>query len=636
MTTLRKTKDLPYVTGSLYPLDAAGLLGELQGHDTFVLLETARVTDEECSSYLFRDPVAVLEAERKEDVPRLFRSIEKACSEGRYCAGWLSYELGYCLEPKLNKLLEKPRITAAPLAWFGVFKKPETWTHSVPQTSSHPSPVHAGPAGAMDFSCSMKEYNRAIARIHDYIREGETYQVNYTFAGKFSTTTSPEELYLAMRAQQAVSYSAVIRCGPRWILSLSPELFFRRRNPLIWSKPMKGTCRRGTTTAEDAEHASFLRHDRKSRAENIMIVDLIRNDIGRISQPGSVTVHKLCEVERYQTLFQMVSRIDGVLTDSLTWEDVFRSLYPCGSVTGAPKIRTMELINELETAPRGVYTGSVGFITPEGDSVFNVAIRTAVIENRQAVMGIGSGITIDSDPEKEYEECLLKAAFLTRRSEPFSLIETMLWDPQRTSGGTNRSEGFTLLERHLDRLGDSAFYFAFPFDGDEVMKLLQSCAATLPAAGPKQKVRLLLDAKGSLQCTASPLPADTGDAGGRIALFPRPVDSSDPFLYHKTTNRPLYNTAYREALSRGLLDYVFCNEKGEITEGCISTIFARLGGSLATPPATCGLLPGTLREELLENGTAHEQALTWHDLRRADALFAGNSVKGLIQVEPTS
>ncbi|NIA08409.1 MAG: aminodeoxychorismate synthase component I [Nitrospiraceae bacterium] len=405
--------NLPYVIGRPYPLNAAPILKGLADSDCFVFLETSRVLGEENTSYLFLDPIYVLTAYGPEDLDSLYRSMEVALSRGYYLAGWWSYEWGYALQPRLRHLLKRSK---SPLVWLGVFEAPQkTWVHrsdgpSYPAKSIKNIKRDLGP---LKLEVEKDQYLKAIGYIKDYIARGHTYQVNYTLRGRFRYTGSPSDLYLALRARQAVSYGAVIRTGTRWILSLSPELFFRQQGRKIWSKPMKGTMRRGKSAEEDIELASFLARDPKNRAENIMIVDLLRNDIGRLSLPGSVRVPELLTVERYETLFQMISRVEGKLRPDISWQEVFEALFPCGSVTGAPKIRTMEIISELEVSPRGVYTGAIGFIAPQKRAVMNVAIRTISLDGEAGEIGIGGGITTGSDPESEYEECILKAKFLT-------------------------------------------------------------------------------------------------------------------------------------------------------------------------------------------------------------------------------
>jgi len=391
----------------------------IQAGSPFVLLDTARPLGDEQTSYLFHDPVEILTAFGPDDVSCLYANVERALDRGLYVAGWWSYEWGYALIPRLNYLLDV-HCPEGPLVWIGVFERPVMWKASgdLPADQAM-GPVGPGPLTGVfsdgpRLDTDRSEFMDAVGAVQDYIRQGDTYQVNYTVRSRFSFAGDPLDLYLRLRSVQAVSYGAVVRTDDRWVLSLSPELFFHRQRDRIWSKPMKGTVARGKTPEQDRALRGFLENDLKNRAENVMIVDLLRNDLGMIAQTGSVRVPQLFHVEAYETLFQMISRIEARLREGVRWIDIFQALFPCGSITGAPKLRTMEIISELETSPRGIYTGSIGFISPDNHAVFNVAIRTLELFGNRGVMGIGSGITIGSDPAAEYEETRLKARFLQR------------------------------------------------------------------------------------------------------------------------------------------------------------------------------------------------------------------------------
>jgi para-aminobenzoate synthetase/4-amino-4-deoxychorismate lyase len=415
----------------------------------------------------------------------------------------------------------------------------------------------------------------------------------------------------------------------------------------IVSRPMKGTARRGRTTREDGEIAEWLRGDPKNRSENVMIVDLVRNDLGRVAQTGSVKVEELFAVERYPTLWQMTSTVIAELRPDASFHDVFRALFPCGSVTGAPKVRAMQLIAELEDAPRGVYTGAIGFFSPR-QTVFNVTIRTLELDGAHGTMGAGSGVVIDSDAAAEYRECLLKAKFLTgpvhRTTSPTSenvpivsqpdklfLIETMLWDG-----------GYPLLELHLDRLEDSARYFDFSFDRAAVRAALddharpfadQQLADTAPRS--PRKVRLLIiDAEGNVEIGSEALPpSDDPNRIGRVRLSSVRTNPADATLYHKTTQRPLYSLEHLRAKDRGYDDVLFLNLRGEVTEGAISNVFVVKDGRWFTPPVECGLLPGIYRRHLLETRPEiEERVLTLDDLRAADTIYLCNAARGLRRV----
>jgi para-aminobenzoate synthetase/4-amino-4-deoxychorismate lyase len=416
-----------------------------------------------------------------------------------------------------------------------------------------------------------------------------------------------------------VAYGALVNLAGRSILSFSPELFFRVRDREIATRPMKGTWPRGLDVAEDALAALALHHDEKNRSEHIMIVDLLRNDLGRICSTGSIRVDDLFSIERYTTLLQMTSTISGTLRADAGWHEIFRSIFPSGSITGAPKISTMRIIRDLENTPRGIYTGAIGFIAPSGDATFNVAIRTLVLDDGAVTMGVGGGIVYDSDPAAEFAECQLKAAFLTRSQPSFELIETLLW-----------RDGFTLLPLHLDRLRLSCDYFDRAYDSAEIESRLHALAATF-APLSRHRVRLTLDPRGQIALTHSPLAANApGTDTCRVTLAAERSLSSDVFLRHKTTHRPLYDRLFAAAQQAGFDEVLFLNEHDELTEGAISNLFVRIEGRLCTPPLASGVLPGVFRRHLLEAvPRAEERILTLADLRAADEIYLCNSVRGL-------
>jgi para-aminobenzoate synthetase/4-amino-4-deoxychorismate lyase len=419
--------------------------------------------------------------------------------------------------------------------------------------------------------------------------------------------------------RQQVAYGALIHTGAHWILSRSPELFVSSRDGLVSARPMKGTRRRGRDRAEDAAARAALAGDEKNRAENLMIVDLLRNDIGRIAEIGSVRVTDLFTVETYSTLHTMTSGIAAQRRRGVGATALLANLFPCGSITGAPKLRAMEIIEAVEAGPRGVYTGSIGHFAPNGDLTLNVAIRTAVIDAAgRGEIGIGGGIVADSTAADEYREALLKMAFFTQPEEPVTLIETMLW---------RRGEGFYLLERHLQRLAASAEFFGLLYDEAAIRAGLEG--QEFPADA--MRVRLTLDAEGPV-ITAIPLPP--GPALFRFAIAPEPLDSQSLWLRHKTTNRAFYDAPRQRAQAEsGVDEVVFVNERGELTEGSITSLFIERDGVLLTPPLASGLLPGTLRAELLARGEAREQLLTPDDFNTAEAIWLGNSVRGLLRAE---
>ncbi len=608
------------------------LLTWLEGQEEFVFLDCSRKTDDDGSSYLFLEPVTWLCCRSCDNGPAFLEKAERFRQQGYSLAGWFNYEFGYLLEDRLQAWpgREKPTL----LAVLGVFRRPSPW------------PKITDSSAAEDFSVSglRPSLNRtaflaALARIREYILAGDTYQVNFTFRLEFDFRGSKAALYRALRRNQSVRYGGWLRFRGRDIMSFSPELFFRVQDGVVDVCPMKGTLRRGRTLAEDQRLRRQLREDGKSRSENVMIVDLLRNDLGRLLHDvggGRVEPLSLFDVEPYETLLQMTSTIRGTAEckHALSLPPLFSALFPCGSVTGAPKIRTMEIIRELEPDERGVYCGAIGFSGPER-TVFNVPIRTLVLEGNTGHMGIGAGIVHDSDPESEWRECLLKGAFLTRFQQEFQLIETLLWQPGR---------GYLFLDEHLQRLQESAAYFLFAWNEAAIRQCLDTVAVRqgdLPV-----RVRLLLHKDGRLETSCqeledSPAPCLAPDCSlapaGRAGIAARQTDPDDVFLYHKTTNRNLYDTAFRQARDRGLAEIFFCNSRGELTEGSISNIFVlpATGEILLTPPVASGLLAGVLRRFLLENGLAREEILVPEDLQQARAVFMGNAVRGLVRVEMT-
>jgi para-aminobenzoate synthetase/4-amino-4-deoxychorismate lyase len=574
----------------------------------YVLLHTDRGVDRDRPSLFFEKPVAVLRLDSNGDPRAYFDAIERATLDGRWVVGYFAYETGYLLEPRLQPLLRGMSPTG-PLAWAGVFEGPS----SGPATGDDGFSI-----SSLRLNTTSAEYAGAIERIKSRIVEGDTYQVNFTFKQTFDLEGAPEALYEALRRRQRVAYSACLFDGERTVISLSPELFFRRVGDTITARPMKGTARRGADPLEDGQLEAWLAADAKNRAENVMIVDMIRNDLGRIARVGGVRVPCLFEVEPYQTLFQMTSTVQAQVSPATPWFDVFRALFPCGSVTGAPKIRTMELIAGLEKEPRGIYTGAIGYIAPDGGACFNVAIRTIVVDgDGHAEMGIGSGVVYDSSADAEYEECLLKGRFVTGASHRFELIETML-----LLGGE-----IYLRDRHLKRLGSSAAHYGFDYPAHHVGRVLDDECRRHPEG--RCKLRLLLDSGGNVSISCSPLAATP--AAFRVKVSAERVDPSDEFLYHKTTYRPLYRCERESAIAQGFDEVLFVNTDGEVCEGSVSNVFVKTGGELITPPVSCGLLPGTLREELIASGACRERVLDLSDIRDAERVFVGNSVTGLVE-----
>lgn len=620
-------------------------------------METQRFDRQNYLSYLFLDPVSIITCFNLDKASKAFSQLEKFLARGWWAAGFFSYELGYGFENFRTK-----RKFDFPLVWLGIFQRPLIFDHRrgrflngltrcLPAQESGPfSNSFLGELYHSDYqlkniklNLGLREYVRNVERIKNYIARGLTYQVNYTLKCKFNFKGSSLALYKDLRNTQAVAYSAFIRDSGFSLLSFSPELFFRRKGRIITVRPMKGTISRGRSDEEDRLMMRRLRTSQKNMSENVMIVDLLRNDLGRISEVNTVRVTELYTIEKYKTLFQMTSTIRAKLKEGLSLWELFRSIFPSGSVTGAPKIKTMEIIRRLEKEERGVYTGAIGFFKPNKDAVFNVAIRTLLIKDDSGQMGIGSGIVYDSQPVKEYKECKLKALFLTslctsaklpqafrtikRLSSPkwkFQLIETMLW---------SKRTGFLLLSYHLDRLKSSAAYFDFPFEEGKIKQKLKETRRRLDP-GYSYRIRLLLSSSGEVKITYRRIKkADKNDTP-RITFAKERTDSRDLFLYHKTTNRRVYDREYRKAKKSGFFDVIFENERGEITEGAISNIFIREGKMYYTPPVNCGLLGGVYRRYFMKRRAAFvkERILYRSDLFQADAIYLTNSVQGIKRV----
>jgi len=617
----------------------------LRGCNNYVFLDTSKSDDLNSRSLLFLDPLERLRLHQGDDENVFLERLQNLRRQGYYIAGWFGYEFGYLSEPRLKEKLNRESDQGMVLADLGVFASFYSYNH---HNGEHDFPLaHHGdelPDYGIDnlrTSQAEKQYTEALARILAYIEAGETYQVNYTLKLFFDFYGSPERFYSDLRYNQSVGYGALIRWGEQRILSFSPELFFWKRGEEVMVRPMKGTVKRGKTIDEDGRNRNFLCSDIKNRSENVMIVDLLRNDLGRLMYQlpgGDVRVDSLFDVETYETLLQMTSTITARSNrkslEEVSLRDLFRAIFPCGSVTGAPKIRTMEIIDELESERRGVYTGAIGCMLPEGEAVFNVPIRTIVLDGRRGEMGIGSGIVHDSSPSQEWQECLLKGRFLTEPQQRFQLIETILWDP---------GHGLFLIDEHLNRLRASAAYFLFHCDCAEILRALQDQVAH--CRNGARRFRFLLEKDGTFaiemhECIAPSSfylpgkPSFQEQSLPRVALSDSTVDCKSRWQYHKTTNRDLYNHEYARAREHGLFDTLFFNEDGHLTEGCISNVFLYRNGTYLTPPVADGLLSGVMRGYLLEEGAVpiEQRSLTLDDVRQAEALFLCNSVRGVVQV----
>ncbi len=595
------------------------------GHNSpFVLLDDARAQGA-ADALLFESAREFFIATRADEVEDALARAESARAEGRgTLAGYIAYEAGLALEPKLKGLAQARSGGAGPLVWLGLFDPPrrisadevDAWLlERAPGTAS---------LGPMEPQLSPGGYQAAFAALREAIHAGDIYQANLTYPLAGSYRGDPVALYRALRPAAQAGYGGLLFDGSHWLLSFSPELFVSLEGDSAKAKPMKGTRPRAADPQRDSALRDELAASVKDKAENLMIVDLMRNDLSRVAEPGSVRVDAPFAVESYPTVHQMVSSVRARLAPGKGASDLVRAMFPCGSITGAPKIRAMELIAEHERDARGPYCGAIGRIDADGNAAFNVAIRTlrlTPIENAQgsAVLGVGSAIVADSDALGERRECEVKAGF-ARRSSPglvapaFDLIETMAFDPE---------QGIGLLELHLARLKRSAAELGFEFDRHSARNRIQALCFEIETPA---KVRLLLSRRGHIALETGPLPPRF-DGPARVTALPHPIDTSDPRLRHKTTDRGFWDEALAAARTYGADEAVLVREDGRVTEGSFTSIFVERDGVLLTPDAEIGLLPGVLREFLIEKGQAREAALTLADL--AEGFHLGNAVRGL-------
>ena len=581
----------------------------------FVLLED-RLTAS-AAGRLFQYPVEVVRCNEADHVGEAFRRIEAGLARGLYAAGVLSYELGFALEPGLAPFMPLKR--SAPLLWMGLFPPPRSMAACDLDiffaNLGPPAPI-AGIRFGHDRAAHVAKGRRVL----DLIRAGDIYQANLTFQIRFQYPGDPLALYGAMRVRQPVAHSAVVAFEDAAVLSVSPELFVRMANGEITSRPMKGTVARLVDPAADDAATRALVVDPKQRAENLMIVDLLRNDLARIAEPGSVRVPHLFTIESYPTFHALTSTITARLRPGIGLQAQLAAIFPCGSVVGAPKIRAAAVLAELEQSPRGAYTGAIGVFAPSGAMDLNVAIRTAVIgRDGHGCYGVGGGIVADSDPDAEYDEALLKARVLVGLSQDYGLIETFRWSPRG---------GFLRLPQHLDRLESSAAALSFRFDRMVTQEALTAKARGWAANSYSRRVRLLLSRGGELAITEAPAPPAHLCPVRIIAAAGR-LDAGDPFLRHKTTRRDAYDRAFAEAAAAGADEALLLNRSGEIADGSHHSVFVQVRGRLVTPPLCAGALPGVLRATLIEQQRAVEGVLTLEAAARADAIFVGNSLRGL-------
>jgi para-aminobenzoate synthetase / 4-amino-4-deoxychorismate lyase len=554
----------------------------------------------------FDDLAEIVQTRQPSEVLAKLEAVERAVEDGLYAAGFMTYEAA----SGIDEAMRTHPVGELPLVWFGLFRR----------MIEPDSKVESGSRGGFSVgpwlpSITREQYDWAIDRIRDYIARGHTYQVNYAFRLRAEFRGDSWDFFRRLCRAQRGQYGAYLDIGQHVICSVSPELFFELNGDLLVARPMKGTYPRGLTCEGDRRRRLRLAQSIKDRAENAMVVDMMRNDVGRVARPGSVIVASAFDVEKYPTLYQMTSTVAARTSASIA--EIMNAAFPSASITGAPKIRTMEIIRELEPDCRGVYTGCIGWIAPGRKARFSVAIRTVTIDRHtsRAEYGVGGGIVWDSDKTGEFAECATKAAVLTAETPQFELLETLLYD---------REVGFSLLDGHLERLAESAEYFDFAVDMQEVRNRLDAFARGLP--GGAHRVRLLMGQNGQISVESAPLPAEIRPGPVRLKLADRPISSRNVFLYHKTTCRGVYEAAYA---SRGDCDDVLLwNEQGAATETTIANLVVEKGGRLITPPVSCGVLPGVFREHLLHTGEIEEQIVSVEDVKSAQRLFAVNSVRG--------
>ena len=555
----------------------------------------------------FSEPEIVLSTCSLNEIIPILNQLEELVAEDKYAVGFVGFEAARAFD---SAFITHDASDGFPLIWFGIYTRVEV-------LSELPSPLDKDLSiSEWSSSISKNDYRSNIKYIKQEIESGNTYQINYSFRQRALYNGDPYTAFSSFTDQHSSPYAAFINTGLFKVASLSPELFFSLDGSQITCRPMKGTAARGKTASEDKHQIKRLLSSSKDQAENLMIVDMIRNDLGRIAVPGSVSVDNLFTLETYETLFQMTTNVSA-RTDA-SFSDIFNALFPSASITGAPKIQTMRLINELETDARDIYTGSIGYFAPNRQAQFNVAIRTLLINSHEKKLtyGTGSGVVWDSQAEKEFAECQTKTKIVRKLAQSFDLLETMRWCP---------SDGFALLDYHLTRLEKSAMHFLFQFDRQAIRRELDSFTATLDAT-PKV-IRLLLNKRGNIRIEAKQL---VNKEVYRLTLATRPIDPEEVFLYHKTTRREIYDHHLQEHPEFD--DVLLFNNKRQLTESCIANIVVVKNGSHYTPPIECGLLGGTYRQWLLDKGELKERIIDLDSLETYDDLYLLNSVRGRLNV----
>jgi len=580
--------------------------------EPFILLDDAR-REGACAARLYRGPLEVVVARRPGEVAA---ALDRIGTGDGHWAGYIAYEAGLALEPRLAGLADARTGADGPLVWFARFPACETIPAAEVPAWLAGQAQGAYRLGPLEPQLSTGGYARAFAAMTEAVRAGDIYQANLTFPLAGSWSGDPLALYARIRADAAAGYGGVVFDGSHWLLSFSPELFFALTGGEATVKPMKGTAPRGRTPGEDEALRQGLATSAKDRAENLMIVDLMRNDLSRVSLPGSVRVAAPFAIESYPTVHQMTSTVRARLQPGRGARELVRAIFPCGSITGAPKIRAMELIAAHERDARGAYCGAIGRVDASGDAAFNVAIRTLRLDpaSGRAQMGLGSAVVADSECMGEWRECVIKGNFLRQSAASADLIETMAFDPAR---------GVPLLELHLERMKASAAALGFEFDRHALRNQIQALSFEIDHPA---KLRLVLARSGATALEAAAMPAAMDSAV--CAVLPHPVAANDWRLQHKTSDRGFYDAALRAAKGAGADEALLLRDDGLLTEGSFTNLFVERGGKLLTPPLKLGLLPGVLRRSLIDEGRAEEADLTLDDL--AAGFLIGNALRGLI------
>ena len=553
---------------------------------------------------IFTDTIKELKTKDIKEVKHLLAEVEAYQNQGYYAVGYVSYEAAPAFETKFE-VIDGPLMSEY-LLYFTIHESVQT--EPIPLTYK---PITL-PKTWQELT-SAEEYKAAIEHIHHHIRQGDTYQVNFTVQLQQNITADPFAIYNRLVVEQNAHYNAFIQHDDVSIISVSPELFFKKDGDGLTTRPMKGTTNRGLTTETDLKQAQWLAQDQKNRSENMMIVDLLRNDMNRISKIGSENVKSLCLVEQYSTIWQMTSTIETQLLPNSSLGDIFQALFPCGSITGAPKIATMEIINKVEKQPRGVYCGAIGILVPQGPSIFNVAIRTLQMEGTKAVYGVGGGITWDSKWEAEYEETKQKAAVLYRQNPRFDLIST----------GRVHQGKLLFLEEHMKRLQESSRYFDYPFNKEKVKKQVEDLCQSLDF-DTDYRLKMSLAKDGELTFEHNQLTGLADDfCQARLVEQTYPLDS--PYTYFKTS--------YRPHISLGPHEQIYYNQKKELLETSIGNLVLKIEDQLYTPPIRLGLLNGIYRQNLIANNQVTERVLTLDNLKQAQAIYGCNAVRGLYELK---